>query len=340
MYPDGVFSFWGADPRITPTEISSHVGLDRTAVWDRLRRWKREGFWNGFEVTLNLTTLGIGTVRAEIHVADPAEGCALLDELEHIEGVLWARATFGDTITQRDVEAVSVALVAENPAHLDQRMRWLRRLSPTGIVGGPFRREEPPCSRELTPLDWRIIAAVVANPDAQPSRVARIVGVTPKTFAYHHSALIDGHTVFYLPKVDWSRMGCVLLELFCDDARDVNRVQREVNARFPHSIPLAPLWEFGGINANWDDSTCFSVIVPAHSPHEVQTIVRDLSMVSGVRLVRPEVWGPERRFPKWVNQRIVEHLGSLAPVVPTHVLRSGGRKGRGYATPPRRRNSS
>jgi DNA-binding Lrp family transcriptional regulator len=340
MYPGGVFSFWGVDPRITPTEIASHVGLDRTAVWDRLRKWKREGFWNGYEVTLNLTTLGQEEVRVEIQVADSAEGSALLGKLEHVDGALWARACFGDTITERNVEVVVVVLVGDDPAHLERRLRSLRQLAPTGVIGGPFRDDSPPCTRDLTPLDWRVIAAIVANPNASPSRVARLLGVTRKTLVRHHSSLIDSHAVFYVPKVDWARLGCVALELFCDDPEAVDRVRRAVEARFPHAIPWALRPRSEGINAGWDNSTCFVEIVPAHSPHEVQTIVRDLSMIAGVRKVRPEYWGPERRFPRWVNQRIAEHLARPAPTVPIQVVRSSSRETRGHSTSPRRGVSS
>jgi DNA-binding Lrp family transcriptional regulator len=326
MYPGGLFSFWGADPRITPSEIASHVGLDRTAVWDRLRKWRREGFWNGFEVDLNLGTLGLGEFRVEIKVADSPEGWALLDKLEQIDGILWARVGFGDTITQRDVEVVSVRLVADTPEHIVRRMQRLRELSPTGIVDGPFRNEAPSCSRDLTPLDWRIIAAAVANPNASTSRLASLVGVTVKTFVHHHSALIDGHAVFYIPQVDWSRMGCACLGVFCQDIGDFDPVRRAFEVRFPHSIPLAPLREFGGITAGWDDSTCFGIIVPAHSPHEVQTLLRDVSMIPGVRKARPEYWGPERRYSKWVRLIIAEKLANPLVVTPRPEPRSGGRK--------------
>jgi DNA-binding Lrp family transcriptional regulator len=339
MYPGGVFSFWSTDPRITPAEIASHVGLDRTVIWDRLRKWRREGFWDGFEVGLNPATVGMREVRFEICVADPAEGWALLDELERIEGILWARVGFGDTLTQRDVEIVSLVLVVDHPTHLRRTVRSLRQLSPTGIIGGPFRNSTPPCSRELTPLDWRIIAAIVANPNAKPSQIARLVGVTPKTFVHHQSTLIEENAVCYRPKVDWSKMGCVCLGVFCHDGGDVEPVQKDVNARFPHLIPIA-MKGVEGVNAGWEESTCFGLIVPAHSPHEVQTLLRDLSLMDGVRLVRPEYWGPERRFSRWVSQRIAEHLTTPAAAARGSIPRSGGRKSSGHATPTRRRISS
>ena len=309
MYPGGRAWPWGADPRITPSDIASHVGLDRTAIWGRIRKWRREGFWDGFEVILNLRTLGLGQVRAEIYVADSAEGWALFDQLEHMDGILMARIALGDTITSRDVELVAVNMVADDPARVARRMRILRQLSPTGNVEGPFPEETPLVGRELTPLDWRIVAAIIANPNASPSRVARLVDVTYKTFVRHHSALIDDHAVFYHPRIDWSKLGCIFLSFYCHEAADVDRVQRAVEARFPHSIPIARD-NAEGQSAEWEMSTCFATIVPVRSPSEVQTLVRDLSMVSGVKLVRPEYWGPNRLFPRWVNQRISERLAS------------------------------
>ena len=336
MYPGGEMSPWGTDPRITPSEIASHVGRDRTVVWDRIRKWKRKGFWNGFDVRLNLRTLGIGQVRAELHVADSAEGWALFDQLGQADGILEARVVFGDTMTSRDVEVVVVEMAAESPAHVARRMRILRQLSPTGSVEGPFSEEAPPIARELTPLDWRIVAAIVAYPNASQSRLAHLVGVTLNTFVHHHSALIDDHAVFYAPKVDWSQLGCVTFAVHCNDVAAVDRARKSFEARFPHSIPMN-LKGFEGMSAEWRNPTTFAIIVPVRSPSEVQTLVRDLSTVSGVRLVRPEYWGPGRRFPTWVIQRIGERLAIPAGVARAQVLRAGGRKSRGRVIPTARK---
>ena len=331
MYPRGEWSPWGTGAKIGPTEIALHVGLDRTAVWARMLRWRREGFWDGFEAHLNFAIFGVGLLHASIHVSDSAEGCDLMDELEQVEGVLAASLYSGDSATTRNVEGVAVVMVAENPARVARRMRILQRLSPTRNVNGPFGMQGPPCSRVLTPLDWRILAAIVANPNASPSQAARIVGLTLKTFVRHHSALVGDHVVSYAPKVDWSKLGCVTLSFYCRDAGDVDRVHRALEARFPHMIPMR-VEGIGDIAPEYDPSRCFGVIVPAHSPHEVLTLVRDLSRLDGVRLVRPELWGPQRQFPRWVNQRIAEHLTTPERVSYSLVPPSSGRKSAGRAT--------
>jgi DNA-binding Lrp family transcriptional regulator len=336
MFPGGVFSYWSADPRISPTQIASHVGLDRTTIWDRLQNWRREGFWGGFDVRLNPATVGMQQFRFQIRVADPAEGLNLFNKLEHVEGVIWAGVGFGDTSTERNVELVALELIADSPAHLRRSELHLRRLSPTGTIGGPFPAGVPSCSRKLTPLDWRIIAAIVADPEAGPDRLAHLVGVTPKTFDRHLSALIEDHAVGYLPRLDWSKLGCVCLAICCRDTGDVDRVQRAVEARFHHLIPM-DLKGIENVSPGWDESTCFGVIVPARSPHEVQSILRDVSEIDGARMVRPEYWGAQRLFTGWVSQRIAEHLPATAAAEPTVIPPTPGRRSRGHGNPSGKR---
>jgi DNA-binding Lrp family transcriptional regulator len=311
MYPGGVRSPWGTDPKITAAEIASHVGLDRTRVWARIRKWRREGFWDGFLVYPNFMIFGVGLLSAEIVVADVAEGCALMDKLEMMDGAVRAYLAYGDSATSRDVEVLEVFFVGEDPTRIARRMELLRRLSPTGRVDGPFRREAPQCSRALTPLDWRIIAANVANPNASPSRVAALVGVTLKTFVRHHTALIDDHAVFYVPKVDWSKLGCVILGVCCRGAGDVDPVRKALEARFPHSIPInLQGYDIEGVGPDFDKSRWFLIHVPSHSPNDLQTLVLNLSQVPGVRLVRTQLLGPSRQFPSWTIQRIAKHLAT------------------------------
>jgi hypothetical protein len=308
--------------------------MDRTAVWARLRHWRREGFWDGFEVHPNIAIFDVGAMYAEFQVADAAEGWALFDKLDPVEGLLGASFHNGDSVTTRNVDLVAVVMVAEDHAGIDQRMRRLRSLAPTGIVNGPFPIETPPCSRELTPLDWRILAAIFSSPDASPSQTARLVGVTRKTFVRHHSAMIDDRVVSYAPRVDWSKLGCVTLGIYCRAAEDVDRVREALDDHFPHRIPMS-LEGFGTIAPEYNALRCFGMIVPARSPHELPKLVRDLSQLDGVRMVRPELWGPSRQYPRWMAQRIAEHLATSSVLRPNVVPPVVNRKGDGHAAPGR-----
>jgi DNA-binding Lrp family transcriptional regulator len=334
MYPGGVWSPWGSDPRITVADIASHIGLNRTAVWARLRKWRRNGAWNGFETHVNLRIFGVGVLLASFHVVDSAEGWDLLDRAGEIEGVVGASLHFGDSMVARDVEHVAVIMVGDAPANVHRRMRALRRLSPTGVVDGPVVIEPPSTSRELTELDWRILAAMLANPNASAPRLARLIGVSPKTLEHHRSALIDDHVVSSAPKFNWSQMGCIPLGFLCHNAADVDAARKAVEDRIPHSIPAS----HAGLNAivpGYEPSKFFSFIVPIHSPHGVQTLVRDLSRIPGVKMVRPELWGPQRAFPTWVERRIAQHFASVGGVVRPIAMSARGPNARVLRAPIR-----
>ena len=308
MYPGGMWSWWGTDPRITTTEIGSHVGLERAAVWARIRNWKREGFWNGFEVRSNPGIFRVGQVHVEVRVLGAARGADLIADIEQLDGVLWARVVSGTAARSgREGEVVLVTLVSDNAKGLSRRLRLLRRLTPMECLEGPFRNDTPPCSGRLTPLDWRIVAALSAEPNSSAARLASLLGITLKTFAHHHSKLIEGNAIFYLPSVDWSKLGCVVLGLNCRSAEDVDRVRSELLGRYPASIPMT-LAGFEGIAPDWDHSTCFAAMVPSHSPHSVHALIRDISKIPGVKLARSETWGPERLYHEWTDRRIAAHV--------------------------------
>jgi len=334
MYPGGVWSWWGTDPRITTSEMASHVGLERTAVWARIRRWRREGFWDGFQVRSNPRIFGVGQVHVEIPVLGPAQAADLIDRLEQVDGVLWARVGFGVSAHGREGEEVLASLVVEDVEQRDRLTRVLRRLSATGDLEGPFRNETPVCSLSLTALDWRIIAAVTANPNASLARLAPLVGVTPKTLDQRRARLIDGHAIFYLPKADWSRLGCVVLGVLCRSAAELDPVRVELEARYRASIPM-DLGGFEGISPEWDVSTCFGTMVPAYSPHGVHALIRDVSRIPGVSLVRSETWGPERLYLGWTNRHIAEHISAASVATPEVVPPWGARtRGGSHETSP------
>ena len=334
MFPGGVWLLSGTDPRITPAEIASHVGLDRSSVWDRIRKWRREGFWNGYEVKVNVAVFGVGVFVAQIEVEDAAEGWTLMEQLEQVDGVLAADLIFGDSATTRDVELVVAFFVADDPELIERRLRFIRQLPQARNVIGPIRWKIPPCPRKLTPLDWRILSCIVANPNAPVARVARLVGVTLKTFDHHFSRLMDDKVMAYYPKIDWAKLGCLGLIIYCRGQRDVDRVHRALESRFPHSI-MVSLDGMDGVGLDYDPSRCFEVIVPAHSPNNIQTLVHELSQVPGVRQVRPELEGPVRVFNGWIKQRIAEQLTSRSDSGPAFSTRAAGVHGRAKRPPER-----
>ncbi|HTS32976.1 MAG TPA: Lrp/AsnC family transcriptional regulator [Thermoplasmata archaeon] len=305
MYPGGVWSPWGTDPRITIADIASHVGLTRTAVWARLCKWRKVEFWDGFETQVNPRIFGASVSMVSFHVEDSAQGWELLDRTGAIQGVMWASLLSGYSLAARNVTYVLVTMLADTRADQVRRMRALRRLSPSGVVDGPVTTEPVPCSRSMTPLDWRILSAMVAHPNASAARLACDVGVSLKTLDHHRSLLIDDGVVCSTPRLDWSKIGCVALTFFCRSPEDVDVTVRALESRLPHSIPVS----FQGLNGHdFKAPKCFCYLVPAHSPHAVPSLVHDLSRLPGVTSVLPELWGARCGFTAWATSRIAQRL--------------------------------
>ena len=307
MYPDGVWSYWGIDPRITTAEIAQHLGLRRKAVWARIRQWRQSGLWQDPTVRPNPRLFGLNQFQAELPVADASQGWALVEELGLVGRVLVSNVAFTTTETGRNEEVVQLRFAADDRTDLDRVVRLLKRISPTGTVYGPYRDIPPRCTRELSPLDWRILAALVADPGASLTQVAHFVGVTLKTVARRRSALIDSHAIWYLPNIDWSRHPSVCFTLFCNDPRDMDRVRAALDARFPHHLPMSTAG-FGFVRPIYGSRPLMVVRVPAHSPGESQKLEVELARLSGVKMVRPTIWGPFRWFPHWADPLIAAHL--------------------------------
>ena len=111
MYPDGVWSYWGIDPRITTAEIAQHLGLRRKAVWARIRQWRQSGLWQDPTVRPNPRLFGLNQFQAELPVADAAQGWALVEELGLVGRVLVSNVAFTTTETGKPSAAANVLFV-------------------------------------------------------------------------------------------------------------------------------------------------------------------------------------------------------------------------------------
>ncbi len=329
MYPGGVWSYWGIDPRITTAEIAQHVGLRRKAVWARIRQWRQSGLWQDPTVRPNPGLFGLNQFMVEIPVADASQGWAVVEELGLVGRVLVSNVAFTTTGNGRNEEVVQLRFAADDRTEVDPVVRLLKRISPTGTVWGPYRDIPPQCTRELSPLDWRILAVIVAHSGASLSQIARLVGVTLKTAVRRRSALIESHAVWYLPNIDWSRHPSVCLTLFCRNLRDMDRVRAELDDRFPHYLPMSTSG-FGFVRPIYGSRPLMVVRVPAHSPGESQRLELELSRLPGVNMVRPTIWGPFRWFPHWADSLIAAHLVSKG------TRRSGAATRRRGSAPGRR----
>ena len=285
MYPDGTWVPWGVDPRITPAQIGRRIGLGRTAVWARMRQWAREGFLETWVAGPNIRLFAAGILAVDLHITDPVDAKRILEELELVGGVTYAGVGFGDASSSESVEQVSVCFVDDYPAAVARRMRLFRRLSTAGVVDGPYEFRVPTVSRQLSALDWRIIAVLRAKPRASLSRVAGLLGITLKTLVRRRDALLESRAIWYYPEFDWSKHPSVSLRLSYHQAHELPTILRNLDRRFRHYLPMS-LADIGAYSPQVGSNRIFAVRVPVRSPDETQHIMIDLARIPGVARVR------------------------------------------------------
>ncbi|MCI4373553.1 MAG: hypothetical protein L3K02_07935 [Thermoplasmata archaeon] len=310
LYPNGIWVPWGIDPRITVGQVGRQAGLGRTSVWSRIRHWKKSGFFRPYEIRPNYRLFGVALRRTDLHISDPVDAKNVMDELELVDGVTSAWVGFGDTDSTESVERVSVSFVDDNRTAVDRRMRILRRLSTRRRVDGPYAYRVPTVARPPTPLDWRIMAMLRANPRASPSAVARMIGITTRTLVRHRDALLDSQALWYFPLFDWSLHPSVTLRLYWEEARGRAGLLRAVEERFPLCLPMS-LDDMGYRRPGKDGQALLGVRVPAPSPDAVQEIMMDLAQIPGVVRVRSDFQGPWRYYSQWVELELAGRLAKL-----------------------------
>jgi hypothetical protein len=245
-----------------------------------------------------------------MHLSDPVDAKNLMDELELVDGVTSAWVGFGDTDSTESVERVSVSFVDDHRTAVERRMRIFRRLSTRRRVDGPYSYRVPDVARPPTPLEWRIIAMLRANPRATPSVVARQVGITARTLVRHRDLLLDSRALWYFPRFDWSVHPSVNLRVYYAKGPGLAGLLRAVEERFPDYLPMS-LDDMGYRPPGEDGPPFLGVRVPVVSPDAVQDIMIDLAQIPEVVRVRSDLQGPWRYYSHWVEAQLAAHLAIL-----------------------------
>ncbi|MCI4363166.1 MAG: hypothetical protein L3K13_02540 [Thermoplasmata archaeon] len=122
MFPGGVHTVWGIDPRITNDAIARRVDLSRRAVWARRRHWERVGFCGGTVAVPNPAIFGAGLFRAEVPAPGLPEAWGFLEALDRIDGITGATLHSGDSSEGAAVPQVLLRFVAETGAQATELM--------------------------------------------------------------------------------------------------------------------------------------------------------------------------------------------------------------------------
>jgi DNA-binding Lrp family transcriptional regulator len=307
LSPDGLIRFWGArrlvDPRVSAREISEKVGLSEAGVRVRLKGLEERGYLRGRETGINPSLFGVSLVVSEIPVREPHDAEQLLRELALVDGVTFAR----DILDEKD-RAIRVYYVSDTPSATARRTALLRKLAPAPQLRGPSPYWIPPCDRELTRLDWRLLDAFRAHPGATLSELAETVGISLKTAANRFHRLLDSRACWSALSSSSEELPLSLFSIAVREGVDPLVVARAVAGAHPSWMPVAP----DGFGLPPEDAAHLVVgLVPAEAPAALEQALRRTLAIDGVANVRRTFALGSATFPQWYDDRLAAQIARL-----------------------------
>ncbi len=308
LSPDGEARFWAGrrliDPTIPAREIAQRVGLSETGVRARLRGLAERGFLRGTSVIVNPSLFGARVFVAELPVRKVEEVEPVFRDLELVDGVIFARDTLDEGERQ-----IRVHFVAETPATAFHRASLLRRLLSSNRLRGPQPYWIPPCERELSSLDWRVLRAVWRDPAASLTEIARQLRITPKTAARRHHELVASKACWWTHGPDSEEFPLALLQVEVRRPEDRDRVVGQILERAEAWMPVAD--DGFGVEPG-STPTVIAGLVPADAPTGLEKLVKKCVNLAGVVAVRRTFPLGSAAYAAWFSDRLSERRGEGA----------------------------
>ena len=300
----GEARFWAGrrviDPMITPREIAGRVGISESGVRARLLHLAERGFLKDKSVIPNPALFGKRVFVADLLVRQPGEVDRILRDLALVEGVIFIR-----DVMDEDERTIRVHFVSESDSTALRHAALLGRLSAASRPLTPQPYYTPPCDRELSPLDWRVLQEVWRHPDAAFAEIAGAVGITLKTAARSYHQLVDSRACWWThgPGSEEFPLALVWVDLRSPADRDplAGWIFSEAHAWMPvanDGLGLEPE----------KAATVLAGLVPADAPTVLERFLRKLAGVEGVVTIRRTFPLGSATYPAWFSDRITERV--------------------------------
>jgi len=245
----------------------------------------------GYQAAPNLRHLGLYGEAYHLRFASDAAKDEAMGRILAVGGLLELHDFLG--------QGACADFVFKDDADLQ---RMLAALS-TGSQESPprhfYTREMPELKRALTPLDWRIMQALRANPRATSADLASVVGVSARTVKRHLTRMAKEGSVFLVPAIDPSKAdGLFLFELLVylrdgSGPRPMAALKAAFNAEHVYAYVPASA-----------DLGNFDLLLFARTSAEVEALRRRAEQIDGV--IRAEAWlfRAFLGFPAWLDAAI------------------------------------
>jgi DNA-binding Lrp family transcriptional regulator len=294
---------WGMYPHPPLETIAERLGVSRNTVWERLRSWKRDGFFLGYEVFPNPGLLGVGFEIFSVVVPNPAARRRLVDELELVDGVFLATSDVG--------QIVEIFAVADSPESRSRRERLLRRIDGVDSVRARRSIWLPTGPSQISQLDWAVVATLRRLPTAPMERVGKAVGRSAKMVAGTMRRLRQSHALLSYSIEDFTRFpGTVaVLVLRLEPGRDSRIVAADAQSALPDALE-APLSD-----RPYQAPAPYLVFLQwVSAAGGIELLASDAASVNGVARVEQYFLGWTRVYRHWFDERLFEIAGGSSSV--------------------------
>jgi DNA-binding Lrp family transcriptional regulator len=306
LSPDGAARFWGGrrvfDPRVGAREIAAEVGLSETAVRTRLRSLRDRGYLRDSAVCPNPALFESSLHVLEIPVPEVGASRSLLADLALVEGVTFAR----DVLDERD-RTLQVYFVADGPAVVGRRTQLIRRLASDAAVRGPRPYFLPAPTRPLTALDWRVLVALRASPDATLQELSDGLHISLKTAGHRYRSLLDHRAIWWTHGPTSVELPLALLTAAVRGEGDPDRVAAGVASEWKSWMPIAT--DGRGLDPS-APRTDFAGLLLADSPAAVEAAAQRLLDRDGITSVRRTFALGSRIYSGWFDDQLTRRASA------------------------------
>ncbi len=304
LSPGGVARLWASrrmiDPRISAQEVADRVGLSEAGVRGRLRSLREKGYLRGSEVWLNPGLFGASVDSLEVPVEDSSTARQLLKDLALVDGVTFAR----DILDEED-RKVRVHFVHEGSEAQTRRVNLIRRLAGSKGFRGPKPYYVPPTERPMSPLDWKVLRALRAAPDAPLAEVASAVHVTLKTLGRRLHGLLDDRAIWWTHNRQTLEMPLALVSAKLRPPARTGELAVTLGEDLPPWMPVPP----DGFGLPPEEGRAFEVgLMLTVSPAAVEAALQALLDRPGVASVRRTFTLGFGIYPEWFDEQIRRRL--------------------------------
>lgn len=276
---------------LQPARIARVTGSSVNTVKDRITRMTELGVIAGYQAMPNLRHLGLRGEAYHLRFTSDAAKDKAMPQLLGVNGLLELHDFLG--------QGACADFAFKDEAELQRTLEALSAGSQDGAPRHFYSREMPKVTRSLTPLDWRIVQALRADPRATPADLAPAVGVSTRTVKRHLTRMAAEGSIFLVPMLDPSKAdGLFLFELLVylregTGPRPMAALRTAFQAEHVYAYVPASA-ELGN----------FDMLLFARTSADVEALRRRAEQVDGV--VRAEAWlfRAFLGFPAWMDAAI------------------------------------